>query len=358
MRTFKTIHIPIPQNLPERYQRLFMKKSTYKVPELGVKEYKNVFVSHEGLCLHRFRLVPYSSFNICTRYDKSFGWQYYKLVLEQYLVSTFGKSLKKISLPADTTYAVIHTKWFNYSFWITSSLYRLIMLYKSGKDFTLLYPEEWDDIPYVTESLKAFPNLKKYKIPSGVHVHVPHLLMPEVRPFTACFDGTELQTVRNYMAAHIPTELLNKIYPEKIYITRKKAKYRKVENEQEVIDYLTPKGFSVIDFDDLSFWEQVALMKGVKEFVSIHGAGFSNIIFMQTGGKITELINEGYAKLEYTFPFWKQAYVCEQTYIPIFCKPVSETTLLIDSQTQVHTRDLLVNQNIVVKIDKMFDINK
>jgi len=330
-----------------------MKKSTYKVPELRVKEYKNVFVSHEGLCLQNFRLVPYSSFNICTRYDKSFGWQYYKLVLEQYLVSTFGKSLKKIVLPPDTTYAVIHTKWFNYSFWITSSLYRLIMLYKSGKDFTLLYPEEWDDIPYVTESLKAFPNLKKYKIPSGVHVHVPHLLMPEVRPFTACFDGTELQTVRNYMIAHIPNELLNKIYPEKIYITRKKAKYRKVENEQEVIDFLTPKGFSVIDFDDLSFWEQVALMKGVKEFVSIHGAGFSNIIFMQTGGKITELINEGYAKLEYTFPFWKQAYTCGHSYTPIFGKPVNETTLLIDSQTQIHSGELLVNQNIVVDVQEL-----
>ena len=76
MRTFKTIHIPIPQNLPERYKKLFEKKSTYKVPELGVKEYSNVFVSHEGLCLQNFRLVPYSSFNICTKYDKSYIWQY------------------------------------------------------------------------------------------------------------------------------------------------------------------------------------------------------------------------------------------------------------------------------------------
>ena len=320
MRTFKTIHIPIPQNLPERYRRLFMKKSTYKVPELRVKEYKNVFVSHEGLCLQNFRLVPYSSFNICTRYDKSFGWQYYKLVLEQYLVSTFGKSLKKIVLPPDTTYAVIHTKWFNYSFWITSSLHRLIMLYKSGKNFTLLYPEEWDNIPYVTESLKAFPNLKKYKIPSGVHVHVPHLLMPEVRPFTACFDGTELQTVRNYMIAHIPNELLNKIYPEKIYITRKKAKYRKVENEQEVIDYLTPKGFSVIDFDDLSFWEQVALMKGVKEFVSIHGAGMANLVFASKQVKVIELIPEFYGRKTYRFIYWIMTNSLNQKYILLFCK--------------------------------------
>ncbi len=337
MRTFKTIHIPIPQNLPERYRRLFMKKSTYKVPELGVKEYKNVFVSHEGLCLQNFRLVPYSSFNICTRYDKSFGWQYYKLVVEQYLVSTFGKSLKKITLPADTTFAVIHTKWFNYSFWITSSLHRLIMLQQLGKDFTLLYPEAWDTIPYVTESLKAFPNLKIYKIPTGVHVQVPHLLMPEVRPFTACFDGSELQTVRNYMTAHIPAEFLTKPYPTKVYITRKKAKYRKVQNEQEVIDFLSPQGFSVLDFDDLSFWEQVALMKGVKEFVSIHGAGMANLVFAQTQIHVIELLHKFTTPKTYRFVFWILVTLLKQEYTVVFCEtiPNHENELMRDLKIKI-----------------------
>lgn len=353
MRTYKTIQLPIPQNLPEEQTNLFAKNSIYKTPKLEVKEYKNVFVSHEGLCLHNFGLVPYSSFNIRTRYDKSFGWQYYKLVLEQYLVSTFGKSLKKMTLPSDTTYAVIHTKWFNYSFWITSSLVRLQMLYESGNDFTLLYPEAWDNIPYVTESLQAFPNLKIHKIPAGVHMQVPHLLMPEVRPFTSCFEGSELRKIREYITSKIPAHIQDKDYPEKLYITRKKAKFRKVENEQEVIDCLTQKGFSVIDFDDLSFWEQVAYMQNTREFVSIHGAGFSNIIWIKEGAKITELINQAYAKLEYTFPFWKQAYACGHSYTPIFGKPVNETTLLIDSQTKAHSQDLLVNQNIVVDIIKI-----
>ncbi len=40
MRTFKTIRIPIPKNLPERYRRLFAKKSTYKV-----MEHENSFIT-------------------------------------------------------------------------------------------------------------------------------------------------------------------------------------------------------------------------------------------------------------------------------------------------------------------------
>ncbi|MDA3883849.1 MAG: glycosyltransferase family 61 protein [Bacteroidales bacterium] len=353
MRRFKTIHIPIPKNISERYRKLFEKKSSYKVPELGVKKYKNVFVSHEGLCLQNFRLIPYSSFNIRTSYDKSFGWQYYKLVLEQYLVSTFGKSLKKITLDSDTRYAIIHTKWFNYSFWITSSLHRLIMLYESGKDFTLIYPEEWDNIPYVTESLKAFPGLKIKIIPQGTHMQIPHLLMPEVRPFTACFDGTELQTVRNYFTARIPAEFLNKTYPDKVYITRKKAKYRKVENEQELISHLIPKGFTVLDFDDLSFWEQVAYMQYAKIFVSIHGAGCSNIIFMPPQSTVVELINAFYAELEYTFPFWKQAHVCGHSYFPVFGESIQKTSSLITSQNTAHSSDFLVNQNIIVNVQEV-----
>ena len=97
-KMYKQQHIlvPIPTSIDASYKALYEQKSLYVCPELGVKKYRNVFVSHEGLCLQHFRLLPYSSFNICTKYDKSFGWQYYKLVVEQYLVSTFGKSLKSM----------------------------------------------------------------------------------------------------------------------------------------------------------------------------------------------------------------------------------------------------------------------
>ena len=258
MRKKQNIHIPLPVDIDDSYRTLYEKKSSYVCPVLGVQKYHNVFVSHEGLCLQHCRLLPYSSFNICTSYDKSFGWQYYKLVMEQYFVSTYGKSLTKIVLDDDINYALIHTKWANYSFWITSSLVRLLMLKNSGQEFTLLYPEEWNSIAYIQESLKAFPDLKIKRIPAGVHVQVKNLLLPEVRPFTACFNGIELQAVHDYMVSRIPQEFLGKTCPERIYVTRKRAKYRKVANEEEVIRLVSKYGFSVIDFDDMSFWEQVA----------------------------------------------------------------------------------------------------
>ena len=322
MRQKKQIQIPLPVDIDDAYRTLYEKKSTYLCPELGVKRYRNVFVSHEGLCLRHFRLLPYSSFNIRTNYDKSFGWQYYRLVMEQYLVSTYGKSLKKIVLDDDTNYALIHTKWANYSFWITSSIVRLLMLEKTGLDYTLLYPEEWDGIVYIQESLKAFPNLKFKRIPAGVHIQVKNLLLPEVRPFTACFNGNELQAVHDYFVSRIPSEYLVKTYPERIYITRQKAKYRKVVNEDEVIQLLTRYGFTVVDFDDLSFWEQVAQMQVAKYVVAVHGAGVANIVFANPQTKILELLHEYKSQADYRLPYWIASSIMGKEYHCTFSKLV------------------------------------
>lgn len=349
MRNRTTIHIPLPENIDSQYKTLYEKKSSYTCPELFVKEYSNVFVSHEGLCFQHFRLLPYSSFNICTCYDRSFGWQYYTLVLEQYIVSTFGKSLQKMTLDEDKAYAIIHTKWFNYSFWITSSLVRLQMLVDSGKPFVLLYPEEWDAIPYVQQTLQAFPSIEKKRIPAGVHIQVPHLLLPEVRPFTACYDMTNtLRNLSNFLIDH-KFGSISEPKGVRVYLNRNKAKYRKVQNEAEVENLLQNFQFISVDFDTLSFWEQVDLMRKTECFVSIHGAGFSNMMFLPRKAKVLELINEVYAKTEYTFPFWREAISLGIIYYSQFCMPNRITNVFIDVCSK-NAEDAIVNQNILVDI--------
>ena len=346
MRNKQKINIPIPADIDEAYRSLYEKKSSYVCPELTVKKYRNVFVSHEGLCLQHFRLLPYSSFNIRTNYDKSFGWQYYKLVMEQYLVSTYGKSLKKIALDDDTNYALIHTKWANYSFWITSSLVRLLMLQNSGLDFTLLYPEEWDNVAYIQETLKAFPNLKYKRIPAGVHIQVKNLLLPEVRPFTACFNGAELQMVHDYIVARLPEEYKSRSYPERIYVTRRKAKYRKVANEQDVVALLEKYGFSVIDFDDMLFWDQVAQMQAEKVLVAVHGAGMANLIFTKPQTQILELLHEYKSPSAYRFPYWIGAETMGRKYRCTFNK-ICENTMELSVINRDLFPDLFVDLSVL-----------
>lgn len=321
MRRKQKINTILPYNLEERYADLYKRKSTYECPQLEVKHYRNVFVSHEGLCWKNFRLLPYSTFNINSSYDAKHGWEFLRLVSEQYLVSTFGKSLKKICLPEDKTYALIHTKWFNYSFWMTSSLVRLRMLCLQQKDYTLLYPEEWDKIAYIKDTLCAFPDLKIERIPAGVHVQVPHLLLPEVRPFTACLNGDDIMDVSNYLQSFYANEIANlPVAPPKIFVNRKKASCRKVINYEEVRQIMKKYGYVEVDFDDMSVVEQIAYMRCAKKVVMLHGAGMTNMMFATPNTKVLELMHEYTEPRTYRFVYWFLSVQMGCDYYVQFCK--------------------------------------
>lgn len=323
MRQKQTKHNSLPVNIDDKHKKLYEKKSSYCCPHSAVKTYKNVFVSHEGLCLQHFRLLPYSTFNINSSYDAKHGWEFYRLVTEQYLVSTFGKSLKKITLPANRQYAVIHTKWFNYSFWMTSSLVRLRMLYKLTEDFILIYPEEWDNIAYVQETLRAFPNLKIEKIPAGVHVQVPHLLLPEVRPFTACLNGDDIKDVSSFIQNFFEGDLAAvPVAPQKIFVNRKKASCRKITNIDEVKHVMEKYGYKEVDFDDMSVVQQIACMRSAKNVVMLHGAGMTNMMFSSPKTKVLELMHEYTEPRTYRFIYWFLSVQMGCDYYVQFCKTI------------------------------------
>ena len=324
MRKKQTIHAKWPKNLPPKYKDMYERKSVYNCPDLYVKDYSNVFVSHEGLCWKNFHLLPYSTFNISSSYDAKHGWEFFRLVTEQYLVSTYGKSLKKIKLPETERYAVIHTKWFNYSFWLTSSLVRLKMLLAGKESFTLIYPEEWDNIAYIQNTLKAFPNIKTEKIPAGVHVQVPHLLLPEVRPFTACLNENDIKGVSTHLLNFYKEQVVNVgDTPQRIFVNRKKASCRKITNEQVVADLLRQRGFVEVDFDDLTFVEQMAYMRNASLVVMLHGAGMVNVMFARPQTKILELMHEYTEPRTYRFIYWFLTVQMQCDYYVQFCDTIN-----------------------------------
>jgi hypothetical protein len=68
-------------------------------------------------------------------------------------------------------------------------------------------------------------------------------------------------------------------YRKNIYISRRKARKRRVRNEPEVIEFLAARGFECHVLEDLSFEEQVRLFHQANVVVAPHGAGLTNTIF-------------------------------------------------------------------------------
>ena len=347
------IDVDLPENVSTEKSHYFLSRTPYKLRRPKIKLFKSVFVSHEGLVLKNGLLVRGCAFNLLGKQDNTFYWPFWKLSLEQYVVSKWGKSLPSLHLKGPSNYLLIHSKWFNYAFWVTDYLRRLIHAKDEGflKKTILIVPEGWKNIPYAWESLKAF-EVQMEIIPAGYHLFVENLIMPETREWTSSFDPEQLQTVRDRMTK-IAYEKIGRRYIDNmhIYLTRKKRGLRSVENEEDVISLLKKFDYNIVQFEDLSFWEQVVLMNNSTSFISIHGAGFSNMAFMKKGSCVLELINEPYAKSEYTFPFWKQARALGLNYLAQFCSiKDKEDKLLTDfgKGVIVDENKFLVNQNIVV----------
>jgi hypothetical protein len=79
---------------------------------------------------------------------------------------------------------------------------------------------------------------------------------------------------------------------KKIYITRRTAGHRKFVNEDVAESYFKLRGYVSFELERLSFPEQVLLFSNATHVASIHGAGLSNIIFMQPGASVIEMIQQ------------------------------------------------------------------
>ncbi len=65
----------------------------------------------------------------------------------------------------------------------------------------------------------------------------------------------------------------------KVYVSRSPARIRFIKNNKEIEKIAAKYGFEIIDCDNLSFSDQVALFSECSHVIGIHGAGLTNIVW-------------------------------------------------------------------------------
>jgi len=88
---------------------------------------------------------------------------------------------------------------------------------------------------------------------------------------------------RSFLPATLPAQLRRRLY-----ITRRDAKMRRVENETEVIAALLPLGFETVELEGMAVAEQAMLFAAAEIVVGPHGAGFVNAVFSPSGTGLLE----------------------------------------------------------------------
>jgi hypothetical protein len=110
---------------------------------------------------------------------------------------------------------------------------------------------------------------------------MPFIKDKDVKPFRKTFVSRRLATV-----------VKQKHYGDALGSRLSRNTYQRLDEEKQLEDFFASQGFEVIcpeDFD--SFEDQVNYFYEVKTIVSITGGGLTNMIFMQNGGNVIELMS-------------------------------------------------------------------
>ncbi len=175
----------------------------------------------------------------------------------------------------------------NYYHWHTFALKKLLILQEKNllENSLLILPKKYLRYSFTLPSLAKFGITKNQIVflpkKSNIKVaEVPLITQPHQHP--AMF-----RDIRNTLLSDLLKTDFN--FGEKIYISREKQVLRFVENETEVVTLLEKFGFKKIIAEDFSYDEQLAIFSKAKFLVAPHGAGITNILFMQKGGAILEM---------------------------------------------------------------------
>jgi capsular polysaccharide biosynthesis protein len=193
---------------------------------------------------------------------------------------------------------------FNYAHWITEVLPRINLFCRAGKlpDVPILVDEGLHK--NLMESLRAVTGDSREIVilPKGVCARVQHLAHISVAGYVPFerrsnrlknhshgrFSPFALQSLRYSLAEKITTP--SSFRARRVFIKRNSG-LRNIINGYEIEELLIAHGFSVVEPEQLTFAQQVALFSDADVVVGATGAAMANLIFCKPTTKIIILIS-------------------------------------------------------------------
>lgn len=182
-----------------------------------------------------------------------------------------------------------------YFHWMVDVLPRIELLRLSGRDLAAI---DWFLVnscqhQFQRESLRilGIPEEKVLESDRLPHIQATELIVPSFAGYLGWPPGWAMDFLRReFLKGIIPSSS----YPKRIYISRSKARYRRVLNEEDVVEVLEQFGFVSILPESMSLAEQIAHFYHAEVIVAAHGSGLTNTIFCRQGTKVIELVSPHY----------------------------------------------------------------
>ena len=268
----------LPVNFNEIHRTLFEGELERVIPETRLLRFEDVLASPDGLLFKGTRILP-ESFAFPRHLD---DWRLPTRV--KFFATNYGLRRRR-KIEREVLWITDH--WSTGHFhWLTDVLTRLFVVRHLLSDLLLVLPAQSETRDVVRSSLKAFGVANvEFMRPDEV-VEFRSLVMPSHTAPSGHFNDEAIRGVREVLlSAYGDTSEEDK----RLYISRGKAGKRRIVNEDDVIAVLLRFGFEIVHAEELSFEQQVRICSRARYIVSNHGAGLTNILFMQSGGSVLEM---------------------------------------------------------------------
>jgi capsular polysaccharide biosynthesis protein len=233
-----------------------------------------VRASPDGVLFRGWRLLPQSFAFPANRA------RWTRLGLARFLaVNYLGRKTRR----QDRTCLWVTDDWSTgYFHWLTDVLPRLLAVREWWGALGILLPATCRNLPFVPASLALFPAGTVEYIGHEEVVRCRRLVVPTHTAPSGNYDEELVRQLRKtFVDAFGRTG--RRSGPDRLYVSRRLARRRRLVNEDEVVDVLQRYGFAVIRPEEHPFEEQVALAAGARFLVANHGAGLTNMLFMARG---------------------------------------------------------------------------
>lgn len=305
----------MPLNYVEGELDFCKKEFSYQTYDVRLIDMKNCIVNHMGFAYEQEKLML-NKFSLLDekRYKK-------KLTYKHYVKRVLFKTKRALG---NEKYLLAFDEWSSSHYhWFCDVLPRLFAIRHLVEDYILLLPETKYIRDVGLESLEFF-DLN----PAGIEfIQEPELVKVKQLSIVThtCLTGYINDKILADMQAHIFSKQTNPTAQNKIYVTRDKARYRKVLNESEVWDVVKSNGYDILRFEDLTWKEQIAAMASAKSMVSMHGAGLTNALFMSKGSAVLEFRRD---RIYHNQCFWHLSAALNLNYYYLFGQPDNEDLVL------------------------------
>ena len=280
------------------------------VPTQTIETYCNTFVTRTNFLFVNGKYEK-SGLLVGDNKDLSIFKQYYLYIKYKFFFKT--KKYSGIFLWYYDVWSV------NYYHWLCETLPRLFELKTAYPECLVVLPISFKSQPFIIDSLRIL-NMDVLWIDSTKSHSYSKIVTVQTRP--AHGDVNPIMQGKLNSAILKMCEIdLNKKPFRKVYLSRTNALYRKVLNEAEVIKIVVSLGYEVIRAETLSFMEQVQLFSETALLIAQHGAGITNMCFMQKHTKVLEIRNEGW-NLQ-PLCFWRLANIQEMYWAYIIGQSIS-----------------------------------